>query len=140
MWSKNPIPVFTRESPTPSRFTCTRRSVSLVVRVSSAIRGIRAKNLLQGGNHSVHILFGANGDPQTLGELRRAGDVPDQDAVVVQQPAEQLLGRQAPAPDQNEVGCRGVRRQTSNQAKAPHDAVSRGDHLGGTGGQLRSVP
>ena len=141
MWSKKPIPVFTRASPLPSRFTRTWRSVSLVLRVSSAIRGMcRSKNLLQGGDHRVHVLCRyrsrSGGTPRAAASQRRRG--PGSPASS-QQPAEQLLGRQAPGAHQHEVGRRRVRRQTGNQPEPGDEAVAGRDHLAGAGGQHRRV-
>src|SRR5579871_5647660 len=38
MWSRKPMPVEIRDRPSPSRFTAARTSVSLVLRVTSALR------------------------------------------------------------------------------------------------------
>ena len=96
LWSKKPMPVFTRASPRPSRPTRTRdRSPWSCDGSPPLARSPRlpAEDPRQPVEHRVHVLLRADRDPQALRQLDGAGDVSHQDAVLLVQPAEHLAGR-----------------------------------------------
>jgi hypothetical protein len=95
---------------------------------------------LQGVNDRIHVFIRSNRDAHALRQLRRVGDVPDQDPMLVQQSLKKLFRRQRLAPNQNEVGSGGVRSQAGKLSEPSDEAAPRLDNLPRTGGKYRSMP
>src|SRR3954447_6571112 len=146
MWSKNPMPVLTLASPRPSRSTRTRRSVSLVFRLTSPIRGmsniksVGGKNLLQCRHDFIHVFGCANRDPETFRQLGRRRYISDQDAVLLIELEEELLGGHRTATDQDKICGARIDDQTRQLPQPVDEPVSGGNDLGRPIGEQRSVP
>ena len=74
--------------------------------LTHSAHAVASQDRLQRGQHRVHVFRRADRDPEALGQLGAARDVAHQDAVLLQQPPEELPRRERPAADQHEVGRR----------------------------------
>ena len=89
-----------------------------------------AKNPLQCRRRGLHIVRGANGNPEAIRKVGRGRHVANEDAIFLEQPPEHLLRGHALAPDQDEVGRAGIERESRDSLDPLDEPLPSLDDLG----------